>query len=138
MRDGHQPSDDAPTSPSKGWFRRLWESIRNSGSSENGLLHRRRSSGIAEPLSINRMTVLAVFAMAALFEALVLVSLDIRQKDVQKEILQEIQRNQNLQILENNLDIELAGLESPERIAEIARNQLGLAMPNHQQIQVLP
>jgi len=91
-----------------------------------------------EPLSINRVTVLALFAMAALFEALVLVSLDIRQKNVQKEILQEIQRNQNLQILENNLDIELAGLESPERIAEIARNHLGLAMPNHQQIQVLP
>uniref|UniRef100_A0A7C4RPR6 Cell division protein FtsL n=1 Tax=Desulfatirhabdium butyrativorans TaxID=340467 RepID=A0A7C4RPR6_9BACT len=136
MKNGHQP--DAPTSPSKGWFRRLWESIRNSGSSENGLSHRRRSPGIVEPLSINRVTVLALFAMAALFEALVLVSLDIRQKNVQKEILQEIQRNQNLQILENNLDIELAGLESPERIAEIARNHLGLAMPNHQQIQVLP
>lgn len=138
MRGGEQPSDDAPTSFAKGWVGRLWEGLRNSGGTENGTLHRRRSPGVAEPLSITRITVLAVLAMAALFEGLVLVSLEIRQKDIQREILQEILRNQNLQVLENNLDIELAGLESPERIAEIAGNQLGLAMPNHQQIQVLP
>lgn len=137
MKRFHQLSDDVSASPWKRWFR-FWKGFRNSGGSEDGVSHRHRLPGVMEPLPANRVTLLAVFGMAALFEALVLVSLDIRQKDVQKEILQEIQRNQNLQILENNLDIELAGLESPERIAEIARNHLGLAMPNHQQIQVLP
>ncbi|MEW6260787.1 MAG: cell division protein FtsL [Thermodesulfobacteriota bacterium] len=116
----------------------MWKGFRKGDGSENAASHHRRLPGIVEPLPANRMTALVLFALMALFEAIALVSLDIRQKNVQKEILQEIQRNQNLQILENNLNIELAGLESPERIAEIARNHLGLAMPNHQQIQVLP
>ncbi len=137
MMPFHSPSDDAPTSPSKGWFG-LWKGFRKGDGSEKAASHHRRLPGIVEPLPANRMTALVLFALMALFEAIALVSLDIRQKNVQKEILQEIQRNQNLQILENNLNIELAGLESPERIAEIARNHLGLAMPNHQQIQVLP
>ncbi len=137
MKFFHQPSDDAPASVFKGWFR-LLKMIPRRDEPEKGAAHRRRSPGVVEPLPTNRMTLLVLLAMAALFEALVLVSLDIRQKSIQKEILQEIQRNQNLQMLENNLNIEIAGLESPERIAEIARSSLGLAMPNHQQIQVLP
>lgn len=76
--------------------------------------------------------------MATLFEAIIFVKMDIRDKKIQKEIVQELQRNQSLMILENNLDIEIAGLSSPERIAQIAKDQFGLSTPSHEQLQVLP
>ena len=40
--------------------------------------------------------------------------------------------------LQNNLKIELAVLKSPERIARIARDKLGLVMPNSKQTIVMP
>lgn len=76
--------------------------------------------------------------MATLFEAIIFIKMDIRDKKIQKEIVLELQRNQSLMLLENNLDIEIAGLSSTERIAQIAKDKLGLSTPSHEQLQVLP
>jgi cell division protein FtsL len=40
--------------------------------------------------------------------------------------------------MQNNLKIELARLKSPNRIAGIATNQLGLTMPTSEQIIIIP
>ena len=42
-------------------------------------------------------------------------------------------RQQHLLALQNNLKIELARLKSPQRIAQIARERIGLVMPSAQQ-----
>lgn len=47
---------------------------------------------------------------------------------------EETQKQQALIALQNNLKIELARLKAPERIAQIAKNQLGLNVPKHEQI----
>ncbi len=44
----------------------------------------------------------------------------------------------SLAILQQNLNIELARLKSPERIEKIARLQLGLIAPTEEQIIVVP
>lgn len=54
------------------------------------------------------------------------------------EISQEIQKQHELIALQNNLKIELASLKSPERIAKIAKNQLGLITPTKNQTIVIP
>ena len=40
--------------------------------------------------------------------------------------------------IQKNRRVELAGLESPERIAKIAKNKLGLVMPGPGQIIIIP
>jgi cell division protein FtsL len=40
--------------------------------------------------------------------------------------------------LQNNLKIELASLKSPDRIAKIAKNQLGLKTPTPAQVIIIP
>ena len=54
----------------------------------------------------------------------------------------EITRNQNRQqkniTTANSLKIELARLESPERIINKAKNEFGLVIPTSEQIMVLP
>jgi cell division protein FtsL len=40
--------------------------------------------------------------------------------------------------MQNNLKVELARLKSPNRIANIATNQLGLIMPTSEQIIIIP
>ena len=47
-------------------------------------------------------------------------------------------RNQALLERKDALKIELARLRSPARIAEIAREQLGLKMPEPEQVRALP
>ncbi len=54
------------------------------------------------------------------------------------EISREVKRHQDLIILKNNLKIELARLKSPERIAKIAKNQLGLITPTREQMIIIP
>jgi cell division protein FtsL len=53
------------------------------------------------------------------------------------EISREASKHQGLVTLQNNLRIELARLRSPERIAEIAEQKLGLAMPTSEQLIVI-
>ena len=43
-----------------------------------------------------------------------------------------------LMTLQNNLQIELARLKSPKRLAEIAKNQIGLATPGPEQMIIIP
>lgn len=54
------------------------------------------------------------------------------------EISREDRRHQNLITLQNNLRIELARLRSPERIAKIAEQKLGLVMPTSEQMIIIP
>ncbi|WP_028325689.1 cell division protein FtsL [Desulfatirhabdium butyrativorans] len=117
------------------WISRFfrWKSEPPEGSLGNS-----RLSATIDSLPAGRLTALLLLIMATLFEAIIFVKMDIRDKKIQKEIVQELQRNQSLMILENNLDIEIAGLSSPERIAQIARDQFGLSTPSHEQLQVLP
>ncbi|MEA1899558.1 MAG: cell division protein FtsL [Thermodesulfobacteriota bacterium] len=54
------------------------------------------------------------------------------------EISNENKKNRNLINLQNNLKVELARLKSPERLAKIAKNQLGLKTPTPKQIIIIP
>ena len=54
------------------------------------------------------------------------------------EISKETQKQHEFVALKTNLKIELASLKSPERIAEIAKNQLGLVTPTQKQTIVIP
>ena len=46
--------------------------------------------------------------------------------------------HQDLLTLQSNLQVELARLKSPERIAKIAKNQLGLTTPTPEQVIIIP
>jgi len=54
------------------------------------------------------------------------------------EISEETQRHQDLINFQNTLKVELARLKSPERIANIAKNQLGLITPTSEQMIIIP
>lgn len=48
------------------------------------------------------------------------------------------EKQQRLIELQKNLRVEMANLKSPERIVRIAKNKLGLVMPDPKQIIVIP
>ena len=54
------------------------------------------------------------------------------------EISNASRYHQELVALQNNLTIELASLKSPDRIAAIAKKQLGLVMPKPEQMIIIP
>ena len=54
------------------------------------------------------------------------------------EISKETQDQRQLTAYQNNLKIELARLKSPDRIAKIAKEQLGMMMPSTDRTIVLP
>jgi cell division protein FtsL len=54
------------------------------------------------------------------------------------EISKETKKQHELIAFQNNLKIELASLKSPERIAKIAKNQLGLKVPTKRQTIIIP
>ena len=58
--------------------------------------------------------------------------------DMGYEISKENKKQQEVIALQNNLKIELASLKSPERIAKIAKDQLGLKVPTKSQTIVIP
>jgi cell division protein FtsL len=58
--------------------------------------------------------------------------------DMGYEISKETKKQHELMTLQNNLKIELASLKSPERIAKIAKYQLGLKTPTKSQTIVIP
>ena len=58
--------------------------------------------------------------------------------DVGYEISKETKKQHELIALQNNLKIELASLKSPERIAKIAKDQLGLIVPSKGQTIIIP
>ena len=57
---------------------------------------------------------------------------------VKYEIAKATQSQQRLIALQDNLKIELANLKSPQRIATIAREQLGLITPTSKQMIPIP
>lgn len=57
---------------------------------------------------------------------------------VKYEIQEQTTRIRKLAAMQDNLKIELARLKSPQRIAKIAREQLGLVMPTPNQTIVIP
>jgi cell division protein FtsL len=54
------------------------------------------------------------------------------------DISKETKKQHELIALQNNLKIELASLKSPERIAKIAKDQLGLKAPTKSQTIIIP
>lgn len=57
---------------------------------------------------------------------------------VKYEITEQTNRIRKLSAMQDNLKIELARLKSPQRIAKIARTQLGLVTPTPKQTIVIP
>jgi cell division protein FtsL len=57
---------------------------------------------------------------------------------VKYDIAKATQTQQRLVALQDNLKIELANLKSPQRIATIAREQLGLITPTSKQMVPIP
>ena len=57
---------------------------------------------------------------------------------VKYDIAKATQTQQRLMALQDNLKIELANLKSPQRIATIAREQLGLITPTSKQMVPIP
>jgi len=54
------------------------------------------------------------------------------------EIAKETEKSQQLTAMRDNLKVELARLKNPKRIAEIAKNQLGLITPTPKQVKQIP
>jgi cell division protein FtsL len=54
------------------------------------------------------------------------------------ELSLDTQHNRELMRLQNKLKIELAHLKSPDRIATIAQEQLGLVSPSPEQVMTIP
>lgn len=57
---------------------------------------------------------------------------------IKYEISKDTQRHRQLIALQDNLKIEQANLKSPQRIATIARDQLGLISPTSKQMVTIP
>lgn len=54
------------------------------------------------------------------------------------EMTKNVDANRKQMVLQNSLVLEIARLKSPERISAIARQQLKLEPPSHEQMVVLP
>ena len=57
---------------------------------------------------------------------------------IKYEITEQTTRIRKLSAMQDNLKIELMRLKSPQRIAKIAREQLGLVTPTPQQTVIIP
>ena len=57
---------------------------------------------------------------------------------IKYEISKATRRQQQLVALQDNLKVEQANLKSPQRIAKIARDQLGLIKPTSKQMVIIP
>lgn len=54
------------------------------------------------------------------------------------EMTKNVDANRKQMVLQNSLVLEIAHLKSPERISSIARQQLKLEPPSHEQMVVVP
>ena len=84
------------------------------------------------------MVILFIFMTIFLGELLFFTWCRVQTIGTGYEISKETQRHQDLISFQNNLKIELARLKSPERIAKIAKNQLGLVTPTPEQMMIIP
>jgi len=90
-------------------------------------VHRVRTTGVW-------MTMMSIFIIELLFYTWC------RVQNVQHgyDISKETQNQKQLITYQNNLKIELARLKSPDRIAQIAKQQLGLIMPTTDKTILIP
>ncbi len=98
------------------------------------MANKRIKNGNASPPTIFWMVVMAVF----LAELLLYTWCRVQSTKIGYNIATEKERHQELLSLQKNLEIELTQLKSPNRIAGIARDQLGLDIPKLNQIRSLP
>jgi len=84
------------------------------------------------------MVILFIFMTIFLGELLFFTWCRVQAIGTGYEISEETQRRQDLINFQNNLKVELARLKSPERIAKIAKNQLGLITPTPEQMIIIP
>jgi cell division protein FtsL len=97
--------------------------------------NRKAKKNIRKP---NEMLLLIIFMAIFLMELLFFTWCRVQTIGAGYEISREAKRQQDLITLKNNLKVELARLKSPERIAKIAKNQLGLITPTQEQMIVIP
>jgi len=97
-------------------------------------LNRRKRQGAKIHITVTWILVLSLFISELLFYTWC------RVQCVQAGIAigQETRGQQELNTFQNSLKIELARLKSPERISQIARNQLGLGLAEPQQVVTVP
>jgi len=86
----------------------------------------------------NKTLLLIIFMTIFLTEFLFFTWCRVQTIGAGYEISKETKHHQNLITLKNNLKVELARLKSPERIAKIAENQLGLITPTREQVIIIP
>ncbi len=86
----------------------------------------------------NNLTIIwSVFLTLFIIEAFLLVLCRTEIRKIGYDISEQISKNKILKENERKLNVELASLKSPERIASIAKN-LGLIMPKQEQMIRMP
>jgi len=86
----------------------------------------------------NKTLLLIIFMTIFLTEFLFFTWCRVQTIGAGYEISRQVKRHQDLITLKSNLKVELARLKSPERIAKIAKNQLGLITPTREQMIIIP
>jgi len=85
-------------------------------------------------LAMAYLVVMAVFIAELLFSAWCRE----QSRKIDSDIIKQTQKARRLSARQDKLKIELARLKSPQRIAKIARDRLGLITPAPEQTIVLP
>ncbi|MGD9972601.1 MAG: cell division protein FtsL [Desulfatirhabdiaceae bacterium] len=91
-----------------------------------------------KPAVNRRMIVLVMLLSILILEGLFFIWCQTQCVQIGYEMAQESETYRSLVAMENNLRVELSRLRSPERIAEIARTQLDLELPDPERMYVLP
>ena len=89
----------------------------------------------------HKLKTMAVWMMLMLFfmsELLLYTWCRVQCVGIGYEISKATKHQKELTALRSNLKVELTSLKSPARIAEIARNQLGLTTPTSKQMIIIP
>lgn len=97
---------------------------------------RKKAKAKSVPKKIWGLWMLSLLVL--LTEALIYTWCGNRCVQVGYAIAEETRKHQELTTVSNNLNIELAHSKAPETISRIAREELGLGMPDPKQIIVVP
>jgi cell division protein FtsL len=92
----------------------------------------------AKPRSLKSIAGYLLLLSVFVTELLIYTWCRVQYVQVGYQITKETAKQQQLLALRDNLRIEQARLKSPQRIAKIAREQLGLITPNPDQVVELP
>ena len=97
-----------------------------------------KKTGNAKPRSLKWIAGYLILLLIFVAELLIYTWCRVQYVQVGYQITKETARQQQLLALRDRLKIEHARLKSPQRIAKIAREQLGLITPNPDQVIELP